>query len=152
MLEMDHLDEAVSRAQMNRVSLVFLSTEQANSEDLKSYSALNLNALLSELLLELPRKNRAREVAPLVEKLVNEVSEKVVLLHGIEILFDRCLAVDPVRLLCACAKNKTLLVSWPGDRTNSGLSYATPGHSEYRSYKASDLSDVIFLTADAQLH
>lgn len=152
MLKMDRLDEAVSRAQMNSSSLVFISAEQASDADLQSYSVLNLNALLSELLLEFPRRNRARKVMPLVEKLVNEVSAKVVLLRGIEVLFDRCLAVDPLRLLSACAKNKTLLVLWPGDKTNSGLSYATPSHSEYRTYKASDLNDVVFLTADAQLH
>ena len=152
MLQMDHLNKAILRAQKNRSHLVFFLERQENWAELESYPSLNLNALLSERLLEFPRQSRVREAAPLVHQLVDEVDESTVLLHDIEILFDRSLAIDPIRLLTACSKNKTLLVCWPGDKTSSGLSYAVPSHPEYRTYKASDLSDVILLTTDAQLH
>ncbi len=152
MLQLDTLSDAVARASANRSRLVFLSAQQAEHGDLVEYEPLNMNGLLSERLIGVPKQERARSIDQLVFSLVSGSVSEVVLITGLEILFDRSLAVDPIRLLATCAKNKTLLVCWPGDKTTSGLSYATPSHPEYRNYKASDLSDVIFLTADAQLH
>ncbi len=152
MLQMDRLSDAVAKASINRSRLVFLSAPQAEHSDLVEYESLNLNGLLSEHLINVPKQDRARTIVQIVASFISAASGVVVLLTGLEILFDRSLAVDPIRLLGACAKNKTLLVCWPGDKISSGLSYASPSHPEYRNYKASDLSDVIFLTADAQLH
>jgi len=152
MLQLDQLCAAVARASVNRSRLVFLSAQQAGHDDLVKCEHLNMNGLLSEQLIGMPKQERTRLVAQLVANLINGAAGDVVLITSLEILFDRSLAVDPIRLLGTCAKNKTLLVCWPGDKTSSGLSYATPSHPEYRTYKASDLSDVIFLTADAQLH
>ena len=152
MLQMDRLSDAVARASVNRSRLVFLSAPQAEYSDLAEYEPLNLDGLLSEQLISIPRQERAMVITRMVMALINDTRGEVILLTGLEILFDRTLAVDPIRLLGACSKNKTLLVCWPGDKTSSGLSYATPSHPEHRTYKASDLSDAIFLTADAQLH
>ena len=149
---MDHLSKAILRAQENRSRLVFFLDREGFLSELESYPSLSLNALLSEQLLEFPKQSRVRETAQLVNQLLDEVDESTVLLQDIEILFDRSLAIDPMRLLAASSKKKTLLVCWPGDKTSSGLSYAVPSHPEYRTYKTSDLGDVIFLTTDAQLH
>ena len=152
MLQLDTLGGAVARASVNRSRLVFLSAQQSEHGDLAEYEPLNMNGLLSERLIGVPKQERARSINQLMLNLVSGSVGDVVLITGLEILFDRSLAVDPIRLLATCAKNKTLLVCWPGDKTSTGLSYATPSHPEYRNYKTSDLSDVIFLTADAQLH
>lgn len=152
MLQMDTLSGAVARASANRSRLVFLSAQQAGCDDLAEYEPLNMNGLLSEQLITVPKQERARSINQLMLNLVSGSAGNVVLITDLEILFDRSLAIDPIRLLATCAKNKTLLVSWPGDKTSSGLSYATPSHPEHRTYRASGLSDVIFLTTDAQLH
>ncbi len=152
MLGMDQLSEAMIRASGNRSRLIFIDQFQAKNSDVVEYKSLDMNCLLSEQLINVPKQDRPKVIAQMVADLINAVDSEVVLLIGLEILFDRSLAVDPIRLLVACAKNKTLLVCWPGDKTSSGLSYASPSHPEYRTYKTSDLSDVIFLTADAQLH
>ncbi len=152
MLQMERLSEAVARASMNRSRLVCLSTQHVAHGGLTKYPSLDMNGLLSAQLIRMPKQDRARSVAQLVKNLINGCIGDVVLITGLEILFDRCLAVDPIRLLATCAKNKTLLVCWPGDKTSSGLSYATLSHPEHRTYKASGLSDVVFLTAGAQLH
>ena len=147
--EMDRLSDALIRAPLYRSRLIVVNAEQIEQIDSLS---LNLNLLLSEQLISTPKQERAKSVALFLDQIIRTVSEDIVCLSGLEILFDRSLAIDPIRLLASCSKNKTLLVSWPGDKTSSGLSYATPSHPEHRNYKASDLSDVIFLTADAQLH
>lgn len=152
MLQLEQLNDAIARAAINRSRLVFLSEQQAEHRDLAECEQLSINSLLSAQLIVIPRQDRAKAVAQLVARLINATASDVVLITGLQIFFDRSLSVDPILLLASCSKNKTLLVSWPGDKTSSGLSYATPSHPEHRTYKASDLSDVIFLTADAQLH
>ena len=149
MLIMKDLNEAKARAAINRSRLVFVPTSLQQDFDA---SAVNLNEALSEQLINLPKADRARSVAGLISNLVNQAETDEVFIAGLEVLFDRTLAIDPLKLLEACSKNKTLLVCWPGDRTDKGLSYALPSHPEYRNYKESDLGDVIYLDIDAQIH
>ena len=149
---MDDLNEAITKASANRSRLVFFVGDKIESKELSEHEQLNLNKLLSAQLINLPRSERARSVERIVSSLISEVSTDEVVVNGLEIFFDRSLAIDPVRLLEACSKNKTLLVRWPGDKTNSGLSYALPSHPEYRSYRQADLSDVILLESDEAIH
>lgn len=149
MIHLDSLSEALKKAAVNRSRLIVLANKQ--TEDIE-YPQLNLNQELSELLIKFSKKERSKYVAQLVGQLVVGASSNVVLLFGLEILFDRSLAVDPLRLMKNCSKNQTLLIVWPGDITKLGLSYALPSHPEYRTYKASELSDLVFLATNAQLH
>ena len=149
---MDKLNDAILKATANRSRLVFFLGDKIDSQELSEHEQLNLNKSLSALLINMPKSERARSVEHLVSSLVSEASTDEVVVNGLEILFDRSLAIDPVRLLEACSKNKTLLVHWPGDKINTGLSYAMPSHPEYRSYKSSDLSDVILLETDSEIH
>jgi hypothetical protein len=66
--------------------------------------------------------------------MLSESNEEVVLLDNIEILFDPSLQQDPLRLLLNLSRNRTLVVSWNGQIKNNILSYAEPGHPEYRRY------------------
>lgn len=149
MLQIDRLSDALARVFLSRSRLLFLTIEQVGQVD---YPSLDINRQLSEQLINTPKQYRAKSIGEKLNQLVNSVPSDIVCLTGLEILFDRSLAVDPIRLLSTCARNKTLLACWPGDKTTYGLSYATPSHPEHRTYKASDLKDVIFLAADAQLH
>ena len=149
MLVMNDLNAAKARAAINRSRLVFVPA--SFQQDIDAL-AINLNEALSEQLINIPRVDRAKSVASLLGNLINQAATDAVLVDGLQILFDRSLAIDPLRLLEACSKNKTLLVFWPGDKTSAGLSYALPSHPEYRNYKESDLGDVIYLDTDAQIH
>jgi hypothetical protein len=150
MLRMDNLDSAIASASKSRSHLVFLSScPPAGSS---GHKQININSVLSEQLISIPRSERAKYVERMVGDLINNESSDTVLLHGLEMLFDRSLAIDPLRLLSACSKHKILLVHWPGDILSTGLSYAIPSHPEYRNYRASDLSDVILLESDVQTY
>ena len=152
MIGMSSLVEALAHAALKRARLVFVSDTQASSSELANYTAIDLNAAISERLIAVAKRERAREVALTTSEIVSNIEGDTGLVSGLEILFDRNLAVDPFRLLASCAKTKTLLVCWPEEVSESGISYAVPSHPEYRRYRASDLSEIIFLTADAQLH
>jgi len=149
MLQMGELKSAIAKAASNRSRLIVMRNAALDGLD---FPNINLNQQLSDQLLNIPRKDRARSISPLLNSLILQADGDEVVLNGLDILFDRSLAIDPIRLLMACSKTKTLLVIWPGDRTSTGLSYAVPSHPEYRTYKASDLSDAIYLDADVQRH
>lgn len=149
MLYVNKLSDAVAMATVNRSRLLILKANQVEKVD---SSVLNINQELSGLLVSISRKERARSIKGLLDDLILTISDDLICLTGLEILFDRSLAVEPLRLLNSCAGDKTLLISWPGEVTANELSYGIPSHPEYRTYKASNLRDVIFLTADAQLN
>ncbi|WP_368411106.1 BREX-3 system P-loop-containing protein BrxF [Gilvimarinus sp. 2_MG-2023] len=152
MLYLSSLEEALGRAALNRTRLICISSEQAASSSFDDTPKWNLNKLVSEHLMSTPKSEWTLICTSYVESLVQQQVRGVVLLIGLEVLFDRSLAVDPLKLLMKCARTKTIIVSWPGEINSNGLSYANVSHPEYRMYKPSELDDVIFLSADAQLH
>lgn len=145
MLVMQDIDQAMTKAATSRARLIVVSAHTRYSDDIP---LVVLNRRLSEQLLDMPRNDRARSVPILMKALTESEVGDVLLADGLEILFDRTLAIDPIKMLADCAKSKTLIVRWPGDISSSGLSYAVPSHPEYRVYKSSDLRDLIYLNID----
>jgi len=99
----DSLSDSVARAPLNRSRLIILANRQAKNID---YPLINVNQELSELLVSFSKKERVKSVKQLVDQLVMSTTGDVVLLSGLEVLFDRSLAMDPIRLLESCAKIK----------------------------------------------
>lgn len=95
---------------------------------------INLNLHLSERLLELTKRQRAISVSRLVDEIVRSDGGDTVALDNVELLFDPELAVDPLRLLQGLARDRTLVVVWPGSFDGTNLTYARPGHPESRRY------------------
>jgi hypothetical protein len=62
----------------------------------------------------------------------------ICLLDNIEILFDPVLHHDPLKLLLALSRNRTVAVSWNGVISEDHLGYAEPRHPEYRRYLVKD--------------
>lgn len=92
---------------------------------------MNLNLQLSELLKDIPYKNRARKVFPIVKDIIKNTGHTNVCLDHIEILFDPSLKQDPIKLLQDISRNYILIASWKGKYENQRLFYAQPDHSEY---------------------
>ncbi len=119
--------------------------ELANS---KGWPRINVNLQLAERLLDLTQKQRAVRVAGLLDDIVKAAASDVVLLDNIEMLFAVELAQDPLRLLQGLSRNRTVVASWPGSFDGQALTYAEPGHREFKKYAAPQA--VIVNTADAQ--
>ena len=108
---------------------------------------INLNLELSRRLLDLTERQRSLHVQGLVEEVVAETGADLVLLDNIEILFDPKLQQDPLRCLQQLARHRTVVAAWGGAVADDGaasavLTYAAPGHPEYRRYPANDLTIV----------
>lgn len=93
----------------------------------------NVNLDISALLLDLTSKQRSLRLPELLGEILNN-AHPFVILDNIEILFDKDLKQDPLRILQGISRNHTVIASWGGSFSNGRLQYAEPGHSEYRSY------------------
>jgi hypothetical protein len=107
---------------------------------------VNVNLELARRLLDYTQHQRGLQVGKLLAEIVEVPGLVTVLLDNPEILFDRTLRQDPLRLLRGLSRNRTIVAAWPGEFTGSFLTYATPEHAEYRRYSASDV-----LVAQAEL-
>lgn len=98
---------------------------------------ININLVLSSELLELTAKQRSLRLPEILDQIANKV-QALVVLDNIEILFDKELKQDPLRLLQGISRNRTVVASWNGTSTGGRLLYAETGHPEYRSYDSVD--------------
>lgn len=109
-------------------------------------SPININLNLSKKLLELTKKQRLLKLSEILSQTINGTGE-IVFLDNIEILFDVELKQDPLRLLQRLSRNLTMVTSWNGIFNNRKLTYAEPGHREYRSY---DLTDILVVSMNGE--
>ena len=100
-------------------------------------SVINVNLTLSSRLLELTAKQRSLRLPRIIDQIGDNAHAPVVL-DNIEILFDKDLKQDPLRLLQGISRNRVVLASWNGTFTDGRLSYAETDHPEYRAYDSVD--------------
>ena len=108
---------------------------------------VNVSLELSRQLLSLTERQRALQLAQVLETIVAAAGSSRVLLDNIELLFSPELQQDPLRLLESLSRNRLLLVAWPGTVDGLHITYAEPGHSEYQRYEVKD-----FLVVDGKHH
>jgi energy-coupling factor transporter ATP-binding protein EcfA2 len=98
---------------------------------------LNLNLTLSRRLLELTSKERPLRMRHLLAQALDEQPATTLALDNIELLFEPSLRQEPLTLLQQLSRVKSLIVAWPGsyDDASQVLTYAEPGHPEYRRYQ-----------------
>ena len=94
----------------------------------------NVNLELSRLMLELTERQRALQLPHLLRKTVSAGDDETILLDNIEVIFDVGLKQDPLKLLQGISRNKTVVAAWNGVIAGESLTYAVPGHPEYRRY------------------
>ena len=99
-----------------------------------SCPVVNLNLTLCQSLLELTRKQRALRVRKILAEELGGLDAETVMLDNIEVLFSPDLAQDPLRLLQGLSRNQTIAAAWPGTFDETHLTYAEPGHPEWRRY------------------
>lgn len=102
---------------------------------------ININLALSAELLELTAKQRALRLPEILNQIVDKAQSTVVL-DNLEILFDKDLKQDPLRLLQGISRNRLVVASWNGTTAVGKLMYAETGHPEYRRYDLVDLTVV----------
>jgi hypothetical protein len=100
-------------------------------------SIININLALSSELLELTATQRSLRLQGILNQIVDK-EQSPVMLDNLEILFDKDLQQDPLRLLQGFSRNRVVVASWNGTSVGGRLVYAETGHPEYRCYDSVD--------------
>jgi hypothetical protein len=95
---------------------------------------INLNLAISEKLKSLPSKSWPSELPDIIRDIIWEANSDLLIFDRIELLFEPSMQRDPLKLLQDCSRNRSLIVHWPGEAHDGCLTYAVPGHPEYRHY------------------
>lgn len=98
---------------------------------------INTSLELSARLLELTARQRTLRLPEIFLEITTSES-KMVVLDNTELLFDRSLQQDPLRLLQGVSRNRQIVAAWDGSLEEGKLLYAEPGHAEYRQYPVND--------------
>lgn len=91
---------------------------------------ININKLLSEKLLEIPKQKYPMFVYDILLEALQDKDDLYILQH-IDILFDPQLKINPTQLFEELSKSYKLIVEWPGRYDDGRLYYAEYGHPEY---------------------
>jgi len=142
----DKLKQALQTAEGLYYRLVLLVGEAGTGKTLLlrnlaqelETEVININLALSTELLELGTKQRALALPELLAQIIDK-TKPLVLLDNLEILFDKHLKQDALKLLQGLSRNSSVVASWNGRLIADKLIYAEAGHPEYRSYELTDL-------------
>lgn len=123
----------VGPAGSGRAAVLRLVAEQIEGR------VMNLNLELSRRLLDVPAEQRPLRFARILDELLGPDASPA-FLDRIEMIFDPAFQQDPVRLLRHLSRTRPLVVAWSGRVEGAILTYAEPGHPEYRRYPVDGLS------------
>ncbi|MDA8066232.1 MAG: BREX-3 system P-loop-containing protein BrxF [Thermaerobacter sp.] len=133
-----------SRGLYHRLTLMVAPSGSGKTQALQRISRelrvplLNVNLELSRRMLDLPRRQLGPKVDALLGDIIRSLSDDTVLLDNLEILFDASLQLEPLRLLQGLSRSHTIAAGWNGSVENNCITYAVPGHAEYRRYPIRD--------------
>jgi hypothetical protein len=138
----ERVDELVAHDGYHRLLLVVGPSRSGKTTALRELAAayawprVNLNLRLSQRLLEVPSRFRQIRVLDLLRDVATEESADGLILDNIELLFQRSLEQDPLHALLALSRSRVVVASWSGEFVGGALTYAAPGHPEFRHYAA----------------
>lgn len=112
---------------------------------LPTCSFLNLSLALSQRLLEIPSHRRPVQASSVLADLLT--GQGPLMLYDIELLFEPTLQLEPLHTLKTASRSRMLLALWPGTFEGGRLTHAEPGHPEYKCYSATDLTDILVMSA-----
>lgn len=110
-----------------KTSLLLRLTEQHSGV----YHNVNL-----ELASTLPDGPPTQSIPGILHNIADNIPGKDILfLDHIELLFTPSLQLDVLRLLWDLSRVSPIVVAWPGEYKGNKLTYAQPGHPEFREYR-----------------
>lgn len=93
---------------------------------------LNLNLTLGQTLQRTGPQHLHTALTELAETIGPKTAP--LLVDHIEVLFTPALRVDPLLFLHNLSRHRPLIVAWQGRYEPPRLTYAVPGHPEFREY------------------
>lgn len=116
----------------HKLIYIIVNNEQIQSivDKFENSKKININKLLSEKLLEIPKQKYPMFVYDILLEALRDKDDLYILQH-IDILFDPQLKINSTQLFEELSKSYKLIVEWPGRYKDGRLYYAEFGHPEY---------------------
>lgn len=116
----------------HKLIYIIVNNEQTQSivDKFENSKKININKLLSEKLLEIPKQKYPMFVYDILLEALRDKDDLYILQH-IDILFDPQLKINSTQLFEELSKSYKLIVEWPGRYEDGRLYYAEFGHPEY---------------------
>lgn len=108
------------------------TTALLHTRQCEGYPYISLSLELSRRLLEVPIHRWPWVVSKITGEIVEDADASVVLVDHIELLFDPSLRLNPLSSLRMLSRHRVVVAAWPGSTDGVYLTYALPGHPEYR--------------------
>lgn len=99
---------------------------------------LDIGLQLSKKLLSIQPSKRSRQIPQIMDDMVGKFETNPIFCTNITLLFEPSLDLDPLALFLQLGRSHKIIVMWPGQSRNNGLSYAVPEHSHYRVWQKPD--------------
>jgi hypothetical protein len=98
---------------------------------------LDLGVELPTALFDVPSRKRPLTVADKLGDMLRGATDPAIV-DNIEVLFDPQLKLDPLKLFQDHARNRVVIVAWPGTFDGDELTFAAAGHIEFWTYTFPD--------------
>lgn len=144
-----HID--VASNQYNRLVLLVGPPGSGKSRllrQLENAEYINLSQELAKVLLPIPHGERALYINDALREIVSSRGKQLLVLDNIELLFLPELQLNPLGTFEGLSRNRTLVVAWTGNYDGKQLTWAEPGHPEYRVYDDKNCPGIIVKLID----
>lgn len=101
---------------------------------------INLGLSLSQKLLPLTSREHKLKTSEIISELIDAQDAPQLAVDNTEIIFDPSLMLNPLGLLQSLSRNRLLIWSWNGEVENGNVTYAYPGHPEYRRIPTAEIT------------
>ncbi|TCS85722.1 hypothetical protein EDD65_1191 [Keratinibaculum paraultunense] len=108
------------------------------------FSILHLGEILSKELLKIDKSHRNLAVETTLRQILASNDKRELIITDIDILFNPAYRLDVIKLFIQLARNRKIIVQWPGEIDFQYLIYSTPEYEDYRRYSIKDY-DIICL-------
>lgn len=100
---------------------------------------VNLNKDLNKILIKNQEVNLSKEISNFILSKVKSIKSDLILIEQIDIIFDPCIEIDPLKILMQAGKLRNLIVLWPGEYKNRTLTYGSIEYGYSQIWKNPDL-------------
>ncbi|WP_026486464.1 BREX-3 system P-loop-containing protein BrxF [Caldanaerobius polysaccharolyticus] len=151
LIRKEDIDEALKKLKYRYYKLILVvgpmgsgKTDFIKSISLKyAFDYINLNLELSEKLINIPVDERCYYVEDFIDEILAGKRTEILAIDNIVILFGPHLKLEPLRLFKNMSKYRGMIVAWGGDLDDGYLTYARPGHLEFRKYSQNEIECMV---------
>lgn len=101
------------------------------------YAPMNLNVVLSEALIQIPKQQRCERANDELMLILAQFHEPI-FLENYEVLFDPRYNIDAIKVFTELSRQQKVVVKWCGRLNENSLEYATPEYKDFHSFRIQD--------------